>query len=165
MDLHSTTAIRLNLGAGRRRLEGYLNVDLAAEPPPDIQADVRALPLPDAYADEILAIHLLEHLNRWEAPAALAEWRRVLKPRGMLVLELPDLMKCCRAVLRHDHQRLGLWGLFGDPNYENPLMCHRWGWSEAELRGELITAGFSSVRFKEPKFHKPSRDMRAEARA
>ena len=96
---------------------------------------------------------------------ALAEWRRVLKPRGLLVLELPDLLKCCRAVLRFDPPRLGLWGLFGDPNYENPLMCHRWGWSESELRGELITAGFSSVRFKEPKFHKPCRDMRAEARA
>src|SRR5690348_3401520 len=69
MDLHPTAAIRLNLGAGRRRLDGYINVDLAPEPPPDIQADARALPLPDAYADEILAIHLLEHLYRWEAPA------------------------------------------------------------------------------------------------
>jgi len=164
MDVHSQP-VRLNLGAGKHRLDGYLSVDLAADPPPDIQADVRALPLPDDYADEILAIHLFEHLYRWEAPAALVEWRRVLKPKGLLVLEMPDIVKCCRSVLAREHPRYGMWGLFGDPRYENPLMCHRWAWSEEELRVELVAAGFSSVRFREPKFHKPSRDMRVEAKA
>lgn len=164
MDVHTESVIRLNLGAGRRRLDGYVNVDISPEPPPDIIADVRALPLPDGYADEILAVHLFEHLYRWEAPAVLAEWKRVLKPQGLLVLEMPDIMKCCRAVLGNEHPRQGMWGLFGDPTYENPLMCHRWAWSENELRETLLAAGFSSVRIKEPKFHKPSRDMRAEAR-
>src|SRR5689334_8513520 len=61
--------IRLNLGSGGMPLPGYLNVDQAAERDgykPDIVSDVLDLDLPDAYADEIMAIHLFEHIYIWD---------------------------------------------------------------------------------------------------
>ncbi len=160
-DADQAGLIRLNLGAGRRPLEGYIGVDIAGEP--DVLADVRALPYEDGSVDEVIAIHLLEHLYRWEAPAALAEWARVLKPGGRLVLELPDVVKCCEQVLAGAKDRLGVWGLYGSPEYADPLMCHRWGWRSDELAAELRTAGFTRVRVREPQFHKKARDMRLEA--
>lgn len=155
--------MRLNLGAGGKVIEGWTSVDLAGEP--DIRADVRKLPLADQSVDEAMAIHVVEHLYRWEVRAALAEWHRVLKPRGRLILELPDLIKCCRAVVDGASARFGVWGLYGDPGYEEPLMVHRWGWRAEELAAELRAVGFQRVDVNLPvEFHKKARDMRIEAR-
>lgn len=157
--------IRLNIGAGNKAFEGWTSVGL--EPQHEIQADVRSIPVPDHYADEAMVIHVLEHLNRWEAPAALREWRRVLKPGGLLIIEQPDLLKCCRAVLAGAAPREGLLGLYGDPREGDGMMMHKWGWTPAELIKELQAAGFTKIKEKPPQFHgrRVNRDMRIEARA
>lgn len=161
--IHPGEAVRLNIGAGGKVIDGWLSVDLAGEP--DICADVRSIPVADGYADEAMAIHVIEHLYRWDAPVALAEWRRVLKPGGLMVIECPDLMKSCRNVLSGQGERLGVWGLFGDPGYRDPLMVHKWAWTAEELMAEMKAAGFKKVRQTIPQFHKKSRDMRIEGRA
>lgn len=152
----------MNIGAGGKRIEGWLSIDLAGDP--DIKADVKSLPLPDDCADEAMAIHVFEHLYRWEAEDTLREWLRVLKPGGLLILELPDLEKCCRAILAGASDRMGLWGLYGDPGYCEPLMVHKWGWTTKELAELLRSVGFRKVKVRTPEFHKPMRDMRLEAR-
>lgn len=164
MDISSDSdRMRLNLGAGATSIEGYLSVDLQGDP--DIRADVREIPLATGSVDEIMAIHLFEHLPRWDTERTLAEWHRVLRPGGKLVLELPDLIKCCQNILSGREDRAGLWGLYGDPVYGDELMCHRWGWSGEALATELRLAGFRKVKIKEPQFHKKYRDMRLEALA
>lgn len=163
VEVHPVEAVRLNIGAGGKVIEGWRSVDLAGDP--DIRADVRELPLPDGYADEAMAIHVLEHLYRWDAPAALAEWRRVLKPGGRMAVEVPDIVKCCQNVLNNLGDRKGVWGLFGDPSYQEELMVHRWCWSAHELVEAMKAAGFRKVRVKEPQFHRKDRDMRVEGLA
>lgn len=164
MEISQPALVRLDIGAGEKRIEGFTTLGL--EDGHDIRCDVRAIPLPDDHADEAMAIHVLEHLDRWDAPAALAEWRRILKPGGLLILELPDFLKCCRAILRGAPPREGMLGVWGDPAMREPLMMHRWGWSPAELRKELKAAGFKKVRQRDPFFHgkRLNRDMRFEAR-
>jgi SAM-dependent methyltransferase len=49
-----------------------------------VQADAVRLPLPDGSADALTAIGVIEHLD--DDAAALAEWRRVLRPGGAVVL-------------------------------------------------------------------------------
>lgn len=49
--------------------------------------------MPDDYADEIYSGHLLEHYSRDDAPKALAEWKRVLKPGAVLTVTIPDVGK------------------------------------------------------------------------
>lgn len=155
-----TDSIKLNLGAGGQVLEGWVSVDLVGEP--DIRSDVRKLPLPDGYADEIQAIHVFEHLYRWEALDTLIEWHRVLKPGGRLALEMPDLLKCCANILGGGNDRAGLWGLYGDPQYLEPLMVHKWAYSPAELANLMREAGFAKPKLKPVQFHKKYRDMRLE---
>ena len=163
MAVHPEQAVRLNIGAGGKVIEGWKSVDLAGDP--DIRADVRAIPVPDASVDEAMAIHVLEHLYRWEAPDALREWHRIMKPGGLMAIEVPDLMACCQHVLAHRGERMGAWGLYGDPGYREPLMVHRWGWTDDELIAEMRAAGFTKVRRAIPQFHKKARDMRIEGRA
>lgn len=163
--------MKLNIGCGHRRIEGYVGIDAVERPGADMVAPAHQVPLPDGCADEVLAVHLLEHLLPWEAPVALAEWLRLLKPGGQLVLELPDLRKCCENILtgragKHADQ-LGMWGLFGDNRLEDPFMMHRWGYTPETLTALLRQVGFTDVRQAVPHFHpagRQHRDMRLEAR-
>lgn len=55
---------------------------------PNIYADAtKSLPFCDEYADTVFSSHLLEHAEDYKA--ALAEWWRVLKPGGHLILYVP----------------------------------------------------------------------------
>ena len=54
-----------------------------------VAADAAALPIRDASTDALRADRVVQHLP--DAPAALREWRRVLRPGGQLVTFDPDL--------------------------------------------------------------------------
>jgi glycosyltransferase involved in cell wall biosynthesis len=165
--------IRLNLGCGDKILPGYVNIDLVDERAghkPDIICDVRKLaPLPDAYADEAMAIHVVEHFWRWEVVDILREWRRVLKPGGKIILECPNLLSACEAVLKNPDGASGpgkegqrsMWVLYGDPAWKDPLMCHRWAYTPQSLGAVMQEAGFTQIR-QEPAQYKlrEPRDMR-----
>jgi predicted SAM-dependent methyltransferase len=164
MEISPDTPCRLNLGAGNKRMEGWLAVGL--EEQHEVRCDIRSIPLPDACADEALACHVVEHLTPWDVVPALKEWLRLLKPGAMLALELPDLFKCCRAVLAGKGPRDGLWGLYGEPLREDELMLHRWAYSPESLSTLLREAGFVKIKLRAPQFHaqRIDRDMRIEAR-
>lgn len=94
--------VKLNLGCGDKILEGYTNVDVASERAgilPDIVCDIRNLDkFSDNFADEILAVHVVEHFWRWEVADILREWVRVLKPGGKMILECPNLKSRLRRI-------------------------------------------------------------------
>jgi len=75
------SGIKLNLGCGKYVLDGWVNVDAATSPqaprPPELLCDVKSISLPDECATEVMAIHLWEHLYRWECEDVIAEWRRL----------------------------------------------------------------------------------------
>lgn len=166
--------MKLNVCCGGRILDGWVNIDVAETPPKklDIKCDARHIPLDDGSADEIMCIHGFEHFYRWEVDELIEEWKRLLQPGGKLILELPDLMKCCRNILegftkagKHPDQA-GMWGLYGDPRTKNPFMSHRWGWSPQTLSAFLQEHGFRAIRQEPTVFHpigRERRDMRLVA--
>lgn len=155
---------KLNVGGGHKVIPGYLNIDLADTA--DFKSDVRKIDLPDGYADEIIAIHIVEHLERWDVPVALKEWHRLLKRKCMIAIELPDLLKVCRNLVNKvADDGFSRRALYGDPSSANPLMMHRWGWTVEELSDELKNAGFVRITEASPQYHgrRVYRDMRLEA--
>jgi GT2 family glycosyltransferase/predicted SAM-dependent methyltransferase len=85
MDLNSNQKVRLNLGCGFKKLEGYTNIDLREECNPDLQTDIsKGLPFDDNSVDEIKAMDFLEHIPIGAVIPTLEEIFRVLKPGGRL---------------------------------------------------------------------------------
>lgn len=163
--------MKLNIGCGSRRLPGYVGVDAVAREAADIVANADALPMGDGCADEVMAIHLVEHFYEWELPAVFSEWARVLRPGGLLVLELPDLRRCARNIVEGAVERkpgqLTLWGIFGDPTTKDPFMMHKSGWWFSRLEPVVRAAGFGAIVEKDTMFHPAGRrirDFRLEAR-
>lgn len=162
--------LKLNIGCGNKRVPGYTGVDAVKRSAAEIIAPAWEIPLDDGAAEEILAVHIWEHFYRWECDKVIAEWKRLLVPGGLLVLELPDLWKCCRNVVDRIEGRkvdqLSMWGLYGDPRDEDPYMTHRWGWTPQTLADYLTECGFTAIKEKKPQFHRVGaelRDMRIEA--
>lgn len=153
---------RLHLGSGRHYWPGWINVDLVDSA--DVQSDVKKLDFSDNSIDEIQGIHIFEHLDRLEVDDVLAEWHRVLKPGGRLVMEMPSLDKMAKLICEGEtNVRLTLLGIFGDPREKSPYMRHQWAWTDEELYQVLTNVGFT-VEFQPPVFHLPRRDLRVIGR-
>lgn len=162
-----------NFGCGDKILPGYINVDSApvrGGKSPDIVADVRDLSqIKTGIADEILAVHVIEHFYFWEVVPLLRAWRRILKRGGKLVLECPNLIFACQQIIENPvnaclpgkQGQMSMWPLYGDPSWQDPLMCHKWGYSPDSLKQVLIEAGYSNTS-QEPAQYKlrEPRDMR-----
>lgn len=156
-------SLRLHLGCGKKRLEGYVNID-GFEPSADLVTDVRKLPYPDGSVDEILAIHLFEHFEYWETTEILKDWFRVLKPTGKLIMEMPSFDKV-RVLIKHNTSQsvnLAYLGLYGAWSDRRPEMTHKWCWIPKKLGEVMAKAGFSEVKIKEPQTHVKCRDFRIE---
>lgn len=102
--------MKLNLGCGRDKRPGYVNVDKHAVLEPDMVVDLEAPPWPfaDSTVDEIVAHHVLEHLGQATDTflAIIREMYRVLKPGGTIDIAVP-------------HPRSDLY--LGDPTHVRPV--------------------------------------------
>jgi len=140
------TARLLHVGAGRSRLDGWVNVDLQALPGVDVVADVTQ-GLRFTGVEAIFAEHFIEHLPVAAAIGFLLEAHRVLVDGGVLRLSTPNLDWVWMT-----HYRL-------DPDAEVKRTAaiamnrafhgweHQFVWNR-ELLGEALAAcGFDPVRW------------------
>lgn len=66
----------------------YYNSNHPARGPIQLRGDARQLPFDDYSVDTLYSSHLLEDFEVWTP--VLAEWRRVVKPGGHLIILVPD---------------------------------------------------------------------------
>jgi predicted SAM-dependent methyltransferase len=99
----SAPELYLHLGCGPVNHPQFVNVDgfpLAhihyVRPIDDLS------PFADQSAALVYACHCLEHFPRGAIPRVLKEWRRVLKPGGILRLSVPDFDRILEIYEQHD---------------------------------------------------------------
>lgn len=140
-----------------------IRYDIDPSVKPDLTGSITDLAaVADGSMDAIWSSHNLEHLNAFEVPLALAEFRRVLGAGGFAVITVPDL----RAIARHianDQLEQPLYRspagpitpldvVFGHQaaiQRGNHYMAHRTGFSARTLGQALIGAGFTEARVHE----------------
>jgi demethylmenaquinone methyltransferase/2-methoxy-6-polyprenyl-1,4-benzoquinol methylase len=115
---------------------------------PSLLADAQALPLPDASFDIVSVAFGLRNMTRKED--ALAEFARVLKPGGrLLVLEFSQVAKALAPVYDwysfNVLPRLGRWIAGDADSYRYLAESIRMHPDQATLKSMLKTAGFGHV--------------------
>jgi len=145
--------LKLHLGCGRRVLPGYVHVDLADFPHVDHRHDVRRLPMfADDSVELVYASHVLEYFDRIEAAAVLEEWRRVLRPGGILRLAVPDFEALVNVYLETDNlDRIlgplyGRWPMAAGETGDPVCLYHRTAYDFRSLQQLLTRAGFRQPR-------------------
>jgi predicted SAM-dependent methyltransferase len=133
--------LRLHLGCGKVRLEGFVNIDHRATSATDLECDILQLPFDDNTAARIETYHVIEHLGRHEAVRAVREWHRVLAPGGVLVIECPDFDTACCEYLNGRQERID--NIFGLQRFDGD--SHRFGYNFPRLEGLLAECGFQSI--------------------
>ncbi|HEY3950667.1 class I SAM-dependent methyltransferase [Phenylobacterium sp.] len=87
--------MKLNLGCGFDKREGWLNLDKFAACEPDRLLDIEATPwdLPANGFDHVLMKHVLEHVGAEFAvfAAVMGELYRILEPGGLLEIHVPHV--------------------------------------------------------------------------
>lgn len=85
--------MKLHLGCGTVRLEGYVNIDIERwTAAVDVVANALDLNMYEDNSIEHIFTHaMLEHIPCWDTIKALKEWYRILKPGGTIQVEVPDL--------------------------------------------------------------------------
>jgi SAM-dependent methyltransferase len=164
----------LHVGCGKARRERLpacfhdphwreLRLDIDPQVEPDIIGSITDLSaIASATVDAIWSSHNLEHLNSFDVPTALAEFKRVLKPDGFALISVPDL----RAIAQHianDELSVPLYQSAAGPISPldvvfghqaslaagNVYMAHRTGFTASTLGQALLAAGFDEVRVHE----------------
>jgi len=142
------TGTRLHLGCGKRYLKGYTHVDLADYSHIDHNHDIKTLPMFDGNSvDLIYSSHSLEYFDRVEVTEVLREWRRVLKPGGVLRLAVPDFEALAGLYVenRDLNQVLGpLYGRWPVPG-SDLVIYHKTVYDYASLKEVLESNGFCNV--------------------
>lgn len=136
-----------------------LRLDIDQSVQPDIigtMTDMSALA--SESVDAVFSSHNIEHLYPHEVPLALAEFKRVLKPDGFVVITCPDLQSVCALVAQDKLLEPAytapagpiapldiLYGHRPPMARGNLYMAHRCGFTQKVLSGTLQHCGFVGV--------------------
>lgn len=138
--------LRLHVGSGKARLEGWVNMDIQALPGVDVVCDVTK-GLGYTGAEAVFAEHFLEHLALADAINFLEECHRVLEPGGWLRMSTPNLewvwVTHYRLDLDDETKRLAALQI----NRAFHGWRHQFLWNRHILGEALASCGFDLVRW------------------
>lgn len=141
--------MRLDVGCGDKPT-GDVNVDVRVmkpSPPFFIRAYAKTLPFKLGVFDHLYASHVLEHLGIMELDEVLEEWNRVLKPRGSLEIECPNLrsISVLKAIFfAREFEKHGLKKIYGQSE-DYPEDLHRSGFTPKIIRKLLSDHCFTDI--------------------
>lgn len=136
--------MKLHLGCGDKKIEGYVNIDTRYLPSVDEINDVSILKnYKNDSVEVIYASHVLEHFSRWTYKSVLKRWFDLLKEGGVLRIAVPNFEAIVNHYNNNKDLRLISGLLYGGQDYDQNF--HHWTWDFDTIKNELLELGFSSV--------------------
>ena len=138
--------MKLHLGCGKRHIPGFVHIDAIDYPHVDHVATIDSLSfIGSDSVDLIYTCHVLEHFKRREVAKVLDEWKRVMKPGGVLRISVPDFASLCDVYQRYDNKlELVIGALFGRQDYLYNI--HYNVFDYPTLSKILVEIGFEQIR-------------------
>jgi len=142
--------MKVHLGCGTKKLDGWINIDSVAACGPDLVHDIsQPLPYDDLSADEVLAEDLLEHFDKYMRFVVFYEWSRVLKLGGTMTLQVPDFKKILFKYFKFGYDNFVDF-IFGENLWESKFYIghfgnHKWGYSGKTLPEFVRLFGIETV--------------------
>lgn len=137
--------IKLHLGCGTKRIEGFTNIDVRKLPNVDLIDDISTLHnVVDSSVDLIYACHVLEHFGRHDYMGVLRRWYRVIKKGGTLRLSVPDFGEVVKYYNEHQDMSKLMGFLYGGQTYKQNY--HYCAWDFNSLQNDLELVGFTDVK-------------------
>ena len=137
--------MKLHIGCGDKYLEGFKHYDVRkCGEHIDYIGDAGNLNIfDDNTISEIYACHVLEHFGRHEVDDVLKEWYRVLIPKGILRIAVPDFESIVGYYndTGDVYKIMGL--LFGGQNYEYNF--HKVCFDSGSMKNRLEKAGYEKI--------------------
>ena len=136
---------KLHLGCFQKKIHGFINVDVRSDVNPDVVDDAFTLKkFKNNSTDIILAVHILEHLDRKSVKFALARWIGVLKNKGQVFISVPDMQAVCEHYIYHKDLKILQAFLGGSQNH--PFDCHLSHFDFKTLKELLEDVGFKDIK-------------------
>jgi predicted SAM-dependent methyltransferase len=145
--------MKLHLGCGRKYKKGYINIDLFDRTVCDRAIAVTDMGYSSNSVELIEANQLLEHLGYVQSIYALSDWFRILKTKGKLVIETPDIDSSFRKYLAAKDvltKKEVLNWIFG---HETAGLTHLFCFNYESLKELLLKIGFENIQLKKAKTH------------
>ncbi len=150
---------RINIGAGRNVLPGWLNIDIKPRPGAVWLDAGRPWPIADDVFDAALCEHMIEHVPKPLGRFILGETLRTLRPGGWLRVVTPDLRRFASHIVGEgdpaDDEYLAFLRKFHGQDSLNWCDAinivfreygHAYIWTADELGDELRRAGFAELK-------------------
>jgi SAM-dependent methyltransferase len=146
---------KIEIGCGPFPQEGYIHVDV--DPGArhlEAFAPAWQLPFPDGFAEEIVAIHSLEHVHPRLLVPTLREWRRVLAPRGRVRVHVPNTTELMASFqespVEHKWRIMGaLLGMYCGPQVSRPEDLEATSDHQLLLDAEVLAWAFERAGFED----------------
>ncbi len=147
--------MKLHLGCGTKKLEGWINIDAVKACHPDLVHDItESLPYEDLSVDEVLAEDLLEHFDKYMRFVVFYEWARVLKVGGRITVQVPNFKKILYRFFKLGYDNF-VDIIFGENLWQSKIYNghfgnHKWGYSEKTLKEFVQLFGIEPVKIERP---------------
>lgn len=129
--------VKLNLGCGKDKRVGYINVDANSKYKPDVVCDLtKKLPFPNSSVDEIIIQDVLEHLTKEDGEKLILECSRVLPVNGKIKIRIPDIFSIIKKFKGQDD--LIMLYIYGDTSQKNVWDSHKFGYTKNLIK-ELLS--------------------------
>lgn len=140
--------MKIHIGCGKRNFgSGWFHVDGSHEGGHIDHHDIFKLPQKSDSVDLVYASHIIEYFDSEEVCDVLREWKRVLKPGGILRLAVPDFESMAELYVSKSiglHQIVG--PLYGKMNLNEKKIYHRMVYDFGSLSRLLTSLGLKNIK-------------------
>ncbi len=139
--------IKINLGCGKRNFgKDWVHIDGGDYPHLDSK-DIINLSYDNNTVDLIYTSHVLEYFDRQEAKFIIEEWRRVLKPNGVLRIAVPDFKAMAQLYITGTVSLKSILGpLYGKMLMGDQYIYHKTVYDYDSLKNLLEQASLKQIK-------------------